>query len=76
MNLNLNIKLTSVKNIKHINKQSAFAPNNNNKNRININLNLHFNENEKGKDEYKCLRGSFNPYLNDDNLKRQRLSSY
>ena len=74
--LNLNIKLTSVKKIKHINKQSAFASNNNNKNSININLNLHLNKNEKGKDEYKGLRWSFNPYLNDDILKRQRLSSY
>ena len=58
---------------KHINKHTAFAPNNN---KNHLNLNLHFNENEKGKDDYKCLRGPFNPYLNDDILKRQRLSSY
>ena len=66
------IQITSVKNIKHINKQSVFSPNNN-KNPKNIKINI--NENENIKDDYKILRGSYNPFSNDI-LKRQRLSSY
>ena len=72
-NLN-NFKLSSVKNIEHINKRSGFAQKNN-KNPLNININMNFNENEKVKDEYKNVRGSYNPFYNDI-MKRQRLSSY
>ena len=72
-NLN-NFKLSSVKNIEHINKRSGFAQKNN-KNSLNININMNFNENEKVKDEYKNVRGSYNPFYSDI-MKRQRLSSY
>ena len=59
----------SIKNIKHINKQSAFSPNYM-KNSVNLNM----NDNEK--DEYKNLRFSINNCLNEDIFNRQRLSSY
>ena len=72
-NLN-NLRLSSVKNIEHINKRSGFPPNKS-RNPLNININMNFNENEKVKDEYKNVMCSYNPFFN-DNLKRQRLSSY
>jgi casein kinase 1 len=60
------LKITSNKNIKHIYKQSAFAPNSN----------FRINENEKVKDEYKNLSPLQNNHLNKDIMKRERLSSY
>ena len=74
-----NMKISSIKNIKHINKKSGFAPNNLH-NSLNVNLNI--NENEKVKDDYKNLglnnhnHHNHNRYLNYGSPKRERLSSY
>ena len=74
-----NMKISSIKNLKHINKKSGFAPNNLH-NSLNVNLNI--NENEKVKDDYKNLglnnhnHHNHNRYLNYGSPKRERLSSY
>ena len=62
-------KISSVKNISHINKKSAFSP------KL-IKNSVNMNDNEKLRDEYHNLAFSINNYLNQDILNRIRLSSY